>query len=57
MIVFTPKGRRLIEVIRRAITKMEREMRNQMGAVLHKQVRLGLTLYLEPATTGQRGVR
>jgi DNA-binding MarR family transcriptional regulator len=56
MIVFTPKGRRLIEVIRRAIAKMERDMRNQMGAVLHKQVRLGLTLYLEPKSIGERGV-
>ena len=57
MIVFTPKGRRLIKVIRQAITKMEREMRNQIGAVLHKQVRLGLTLYLEPETAGHRSVQ
>ena len=55
MIVFTPKGRRLIEVIRRAIAKMDRDMRNQMGTVLHKQVRLGLTLYLEPESVGERG--
>jgi DNA-binding MarR family transcriptional regulator len=54
MIVFTPKGRRLIEVIRRAIATMEREMRSQMGAVLHKQVRLGLKLYLEAAVDEER---
>jgi DNA-binding MarR family transcriptional regulator len=47
MIVFTPKGRRLITVIGKAVAGMERDMRSRMGAGLHKQLRLGLTLYLE----------
>jgi DNA-binding MarR family transcriptional regulator len=57
MIVFTPKGRRLIEAIRRAIATMERKMRSQMGAVVHKQVRLGLALYLEAAPAEERSAR
>jgi DNA-binding MarR family transcriptional regulator len=53
MIVFTPKGRRLIEVIRQAIALMEREMRSLVGAGLHKQIRMGLMLYgqEDPAKT------
>lgn len=49
MIVFTPKGRRLIEVIRQAIATMEQDMRSHMGTALQKQVRIGLTLYLKAA--------
>jgi DNA-binding MarR family transcriptional regulator len=56
IIVFTPKGRRLIEAIRRAIAQMDREMQSRMGAVLHKQVRLGLTRYLEPESVEERNV-
>jgi DNA-binding MarR family transcriptional regulator len=54
MIVFTPKGRRLLAVIEQAITAMEREMRSQIGAALQKQVRLGLKLYLEAAPAEAR---
>jgi DNA-binding MarR family transcriptional regulator len=53
MVVFTPKGRRLIEEIRRAITKMERDMRNQIGAALHEQVQLALTAYLQSESVGE----
>ena len=55
MIVFTPKGRRLIEVIRQAIATMEQDMRSHIGAALQKQVRLGLTLYLKAASAVVRG--
>jgi len=51
MILLTPKGRRLINVIGQAVATMEREMRSQIGTEVQKQVRLGLTVYLsvEPA--------
>jgi len=54
MIVFTPKGRRLMEVIRQAIADMEREMRSRMGAGLQKEIRLGLMLYLKAASAEER---
>ena len=54
MIVFTPRGRRLIEIIRQAIAEMERQMRRRLGAGLQKEIRVGLILYLESDSAGDR---
>jgi DNA-binding MarR family transcriptional regulator len=54
MIVFTSKGRRLIETIRQSVAIMEREMRSQVGEVLLKQLRTGLLIYQEAAVAERR---
>jgi DNA-binding MarR family transcriptional regulator len=38
IVVFTPRGRRLIEVVRRAVTRAETEMRAKLGATCTEQL-------------------
>jgi len=49
-IMLTPKGRRLMEVIRGAVNAMDQEMRNEMGPVLFAQLRQALSIYHMRAT-------
>jgi DNA-binding MarR family transcriptional regulator len=53
MVVFTRKGRRLMEAIRQSVANMEREMRSHVGEVLIKQIRTGLLIYQDATDEDQ----
>ena len=53
MVLFTRKGRRLMEVIRQSVAIMEREMRSQIGEILIKQIRTGLLIYQDATDQDQ----